>query len=57
MWHVYRVTLKDQAGKPVRIYEVPVSRGISGLFSAPILSEIAFVAANGGKAVIKERKY
>ena len=57
MWHVFRLTLKDQTGQTVRIYEVPTKAGVQALFSAPVLSEIAFVAANGGKAAIKERKY
>ncbi len=57
MWHVFRLTLKDQTGRTVRIYEVPVSQGIQGLFSVPVLSETAFVVANGGKATLKERKY
>ena len=57
MWHVFRLTLKDQTGRTVRIYEVPTKAGIQALFSAPVLSEIAFVVANGGKAVLKERKY
>ena len=57
MWHVFRLTLKDQTGQTVRIYEVPTKAGIQALFSAPVLSEIAFVVANGGKAVLKERKY
>ena len=57
MWHVFRLTLKDQTGRTVRIYEVPVVQGIQALFSVPVLSETAFVVANGGKAVLKERKY
>ena len=57
MWHVFRLTLKDQTGRTVHVYEVPVARGIQALFSVPVLSEIAFQVANGGKAVIKERKY
>lgn len=57
MWHVFRLTLKDQTGRTAHIYELPVSQGIQALFSAPVLSEIAFVVANGGKAVLKERKY
>jgi hypothetical protein len=57
VWRVFRLTLKDAAGKTVHVYEVPVSRGIQALFSVPVLSEIAFQVANGGKAVIKERKY
>jgi len=57
MWHGFRLTLKDQTGRTVRVYEVTVKHGIRALFSAPVLSEIAFVVANGGKAVLKERKY
>ena len=57
VWHVFRLTLKDATGKTVHVYEVPVSRGIQALFSVPVLSEIAFQVANGGKAVLKERKY
>ena len=57
MRHVFSLTLKDQTGRTVRIYEVPVSQGIQGLFSVPVLSETAFVVANGGKATLKERKY
>lgn len=57
MWRMFRLTLKDQTGRTVRTYEVAVKRGIQALFSAPVLSDIAFVVANGGKAVIKERKY
>ena len=57
MWHVFRLTLKDQTGRTVHVYEVPVARGIQALFSVPVLSEIAFQVANGGKAVLKERKY
>jgi len=57
MWHVFRLTLKDQTGRTVRVYEVPVKQGIQALFSIPVLSEIAFVVANGGKAALKERKY
>ena len=57
VWHMFRLTLKDATGKTVHVYEVPVSRGIQALFSVPVLSEIAFQVVNGGKAVIKERKY
>ena len=57
MWHVFRLTLKDQTGRTVRIYEVPVVQGIQALFSVPVLAEIYFVVANGGKATLKERKY
>lgn len=57
MWHIFRLTLKDATGKTVRIYETPIARGIQALFSVPVLSEIAFQVANGGKAVLKERKY
>ena len=57
MWHVFRLTLKDQTGQTVRIYEVTTKAGIQALFSIPVLSEIAFVVANGGKATLKERKY
>ena len=57
MWHMFRLTLKDQTGKTVHVYEIPVARGIQALFSTPVLSGIAFVVANGGKATIKERKY
>ena len=57
MLHVFRLTLKDQTGKTVHVYEIPVARGIQALFSVPVLSEIAFVVANGGKAALKERKY
>lgn len=35
MWRVFRLTLKDQTGRTVRIYEVPVTQGIQALFSAP----------------------
>ena len=54
MLRVFRLTLKDQTGRTVHIYE---AKGIQTLFSVPVLSEIAFVVANGGKAVLKERKY
>ena len=57
MWHVFRLTLKGQTGRTVHIYEVPVRQGIQALFSVSVLSDIAFVVANGGKAGIKERKY
>ena len=57
MWHVFRLTLKDQTGKTVKVYEVSVTQGIHAMFSAPVLAEIYFVVANGGKAVLKERKY
>ena len=57
MWHVFRLTLKDQTGRTVHIYEVPVAQGIQALFSVLVLSETAFVVANGGKAILKERKY
>ena len=57
MWHVFRLTLKDRTGKTVRIYEVSVTQGIQAMFSVPVLSETAFVVANGGKATLKERKY
>ena len=57
MWRVFRLTLKDQTGRTVHIYEVPVAQGIQALFSVPVLAEIYFVVANGGKAVLKERKY
>ena len=57
MEHVYSLAVKDHTGKVVHVYEIPVSRGISALFSAPILSEIAFAIANGSKATIKGRKY
>lgn len=57
MWHVFRLTLKDQTGRTVHAYEVPVKQGIQALFSIPVLSEVAFTVANGGKAVLKERKY
>ena len=57
MWHVFRLTLKDATGKTVHAYEIPTARGIQALFSVPVLTEIAFQVANGGKAVIKERKY
>lgn len=56
MCHVFRLTLKDQTGRTVHIYEVPVKQGIA-LFSIPVLSEVAFVVANGGNAVLEERKY
>ncbi len=57
MWHVFRLTLKDATGNTVHTYEVPVARGVQALFSVPVLSETAFVIANGGKATLKERKY
>lgn len=59
MRHVFRLTLKvkDATGKTVHVYEVPIARGIQALFSPAVLAEIAFQVANGGKAVIKERKY
>ena len=57
MWHVFRLTLKDRTGKTARVYEVSVTQGIQAMFSVPVLAEIYFVVANGGKAVIKERKY
>jgi acetolactate synthase small subunit len=57
MRHVFRLTLKDQTGRTVRVYEVLAERGIQAVFSIPVLCETAFVLANGGKAVLKERKY
>ena len=57
MWRVFRLTLKDQTGKTVTVYEVSVTAGIQALFSVPVLAEIYFVVANGGKATLKERKY
>ena len=57
MWHVFRLTLKDQKDRTVHIFEVPVAQGIQAMFSVSVLSEVAFVVANGGKAVLKERKY
>ena len=57
VWRVFRLPLKDATGRTVQVYEVPVAREIQALFSVPVLSEIAFVVANGGKAVLKERKY
>jgi len=57
MWHVFRLTLKDQTGKTVRIYEVSVTQGIQALFSVPVMADIYFTVANGGKATIKECKY
>ena len=49
MRHVFRLTLKDQTGRTVRVYEVLAERGIQAVFSVPVLSEIAFVVATGGK--------
>ena len=57
MWHVFSLTLKDQTGRTVRVYEVLAERGIQAVFSITVLCETAFVLANGGKAVLKERKY
>lgn len=57
MWHVFRLTLKDQTGRTVHIYEVSVTQGIRAMFSVPVLAEISFVVANGGEAILKERKY
>ena len=57
MRHVFRLTLKDQTGRTVRVYEVLAERGIQAVFSIPVLCEMAFVLANGGKAALKECKY
>ena len=57
MRHVFRLTLKDQTGRTVGVYEVLAERGIQAVFSIPVLCEMALVLANGGKAALKERKY
>lgn len=54
MRYMFRLTLRDAAGKTASVYE---SRGIQSLLSVLVLAEIAFQVAHGGKAVIKARKY
>ena len=36
MWHVFRLTLKDQTGRTVHIYELPVSQGNSSPVFGPL---------------------